>query len=142
MNWGNIYNVDTTSAFTGDVIGTVQSAIKAAFFDGDTHYPLIGVCDMRAADTFTVAFNRENKLTAVKMPSGEYGVHYEGGIGRIEFAEATTLTWFQVQWAPACGPKNVLSVPLTVKTNSGEDAELLVHDGNASYNVLQAEYNG
>lgn len=142
MNWGSIYNVDVTSALTGDVLADVQEAIQTEQGMDAGHYPLIGVCDMRAADTFTVAFNRENKLTAVKMPSGEYGVHYEGGIGKIEFAEATTLTWFQVQWAPAGGPKNVWSVPMTVKTNSGEDAELLVHDGNASYNVLQAENNG
>lgn len=142
MNWGSIYNVDVTSALTGDVLADVQEAIQTEQGMDEGHYPLIGVCDMRAADTFTVAFNRANKLTAVKMPSGEYGVHYEGGIGRIEFAEATTLTWFQVQWAPAGGPKDVWSVPLTVKTNGGEDAELLVHDGNASYNVLQAEDNG
>lgn len=108
MNWGNIYNVDTTSAFTGDVIGTVQSAIKAEFFDGDTHYPLIGVCDMRSADEFTVTFNKENTLKAVKMPSGEYGVTYGGGIDQIEFAASTTLTWFQVQWAYAGGPKVTL----------------------------------
>jgi hypothetical protein len=38
-------------------------------------------------------------MKAVKMPSGEYGVTYQGGIDRIDFAASTTLTWFQVEWA-------------------------------------------
>lgn len=101
MSWGNIYNVAVTSAFDGDALPTVKSAIQTAYFDDDTHYPMIGVCEMRAADTFTVTFNKENTLTAVKMPSGEYGVKYVGGIDQIKFAESTTLTWFQVQWAYA-----------------------------------------
>lgn len=101
MSWGNIYNVAVTSAFDGDALPVVKSAIQAAYFDDDTHYPMIGVCEMRAADTFTVTFNKENTLAAVKMPSGEFGITYAGGIDQIKFATSTTLTWFQVQWAHA-----------------------------------------
>lgn len=101
MSWGNIYNVSVTSAFSGDALPAVKNAIHTAYFDDDTHYPIIGVCDMRAADAFTVTFNKENTLAAVKMPSGEYGITYVGGIDQIKFEASTTLTWFQVQWAYA-----------------------------------------
>ena len=83
MSWGNIYNVAVTSAFDGDALPAVKSAIQAAYFDDDTHYPMIGVCEMRAVDTFTVTFNKKNTLTAVKMPSGEYGITYAGGTAQL-----------------------------------------------------------
>lgn len=101
MSWGNIYNADVSKALSGDVLATVQGAIETKYAIDTSHYPMIGVCDMRAADAFTVTFNAENTMTSVKMPSGEYGVTYKGGIDQITFAASTTLTWFQVQWAYA-----------------------------------------
>lgn len=107
MSFGNIYNVDVTDAFSGDALPTIQSAIKAFYVNGDqpvidsVHYAKVVKCDMRGAAQFSVSFNRENNMTAVLLPSGEYGVTYMGGIDRIEFAESTTLTWLQVEWAQA-----------------------------------------
>lgn len=99
MSFGNIYNVDTTAAFTGNAIEAVQSAIETEYDIDSVHYAKIVKCDMRSANPFEVDFNRQNSMKAVKMPSGEYGVTYQGGIDRIDFAESTTLTWFQVEWA-------------------------------------------
>lgn len=107
MSFGNIYNVDVSNAFSGDALATVQSEIKAAYTNNDqpviddVHYAKVVKCDMRAAEAFSVSFNRENNMTAVLLPSGEYGVTYTGGIDRIDFAESTTLTWLQVEWAQA-----------------------------------------
>lgn len=99
MSFGNIYSVDVSNAFNGDAIATVQSAIKEKYGIDDVHYAKIVKCDMRSATEFEVSFNRENAMQSVKMPSGEYGVTYEGGIDRIDFTSSTTLTWFQVEWA-------------------------------------------
>lgn len=101
MNWGNIYSVDVSQAMSGDVLPDVKGSIKSAYGLDAVHEAKIGKCDMRAAAAFEVAFNGENKMTAVKMPSGEYGVAYEGGIDRIDFKAETTLTWMQVEWAVA-----------------------------------------
>lgn len=101
MSFGNIFSVDVSAAFSGDSIGGIQSTIQTEYGIDDAHYPKIVKCDMRSADKFTVSFNRENLMEAVRMPSGEYGVHYEGGIDQIFFAEKTTLTWMQVEWAYA-----------------------------------------
>lgn len=99
MSFGNIYNVDVTSAFTGDALNQVQSEIKAEYAIDDVHYAKIVKCDIRSAAQFDVSFNSQNDMTAVLLPSGEYGVTYQGGIDRIEFAETATLTWMQVEWA-------------------------------------------
>ena len=99
MSLGNIYNVDVTTAFQGDVIGDVQSAIRTKYGIDAAHYAKIVKVDMRAAESFAVSMNRENQMTAVMMPSGEYGVTYAGGIDRIDFSASTTLTWLQVEWA-------------------------------------------
>lgn len=99
MSFGNIYNVDTTAAFSGNAIEAVQSAVETEYEFDSAHYAKIVRCDMRSASEFEVSFNSQNSMKAVKMPSGEYGVTYQGGIDRIDFAESTTLTWFQVEWA-------------------------------------------
>lgn len=101
MSFGNIFSADVSAAFSGDAIGGIQSTIQTEYGIDDVHYPKIVKCDMRSADKFTVSFNRENLMEAVRMPSGEYGVCYEGGIDQIFFAEETTLTWMQVEWAYA-----------------------------------------
>lgn len=101
MSFGNIFSVDVSAAFSDDAIGGIQSTIQTEYGIDDVHYPKIVKCDMRSADKFTVSFNRENLMEAVRMPSGEYGVCYEGGISQIFFAEETTLTWMQVEWAYA-----------------------------------------
>lgn len=99
MSFGNIYNIDTTSAFTGDVLSNVQDAIRAEYGIDSVHYAKVVKVDMRSASSFTVSVNAENTMKAVLMPSGEYGVTYKGGIDRLTFAESATLTWLQVEWA-------------------------------------------
>ena len=101
VNLGNIYNVDVKSAVNGDAISGVQSAIASEYGIDTAHYAKIVKCDMRSATAFTVRFNSENELTAVLLPSGEYGVTYMGGIDQILFSKSTTLTWFQVEWGYA-----------------------------------------
>ena len=97
MSLGNIYSVDVSSAFSGDAIADVQSAIKTEYSIDDVHYAKLVKCDMRSATEFEVSFNRENLM----KPSGEYGVTYVGGIDQINFASSTTLTWFEVEWGYA-----------------------------------------
>lgn len=101
MSLGNIYSVDVSNAFSGDAIADVQSAIKTEYSIDDVHYAKLVKCDMRSATEFEVSFNRENMMKSVKMPSGEYGVTYVGGIDQINFAASTTLTWFEVEWGYA-----------------------------------------
>lgn len=101
MSFGNIFNVDVSNSFSDDAISGIQEIISAEYGMDSVHYPKIVQCDMRSADKFTVSFNRQNLMEAVRMPSGEYGVCYKGGIDQIYFAQETTLTWMQVEWAEA-----------------------------------------
>lgn len=124
MSFGNIFNVDVSAAFSDDAIGGIQSTIQTEYGIDDVHYPKIVKCDMRSATKFTVSFNRENLMQAVRMPSGEYGVCYEGGIDQIFFAEPTTLTWMQVEWAYA-GKVVFPDPPVIAPDTSGEESAVL-----------------
>lgn len=124
MSFGNIFSVDVSNPFSDDVIGGIQSTIQTEYGIDDVHYPKIVKCDMRSADKFTVSFNRENLMQAVRMPSGEYGVCYRGGIDQIFFAEPTTLTWMSVEWAYA-GKVVFPDPPVIAPDTSGEESAVL-----------------
>lgn len=103
MPLGNIYQVDVSTAFAAeeDQLQSIRDAIRVAKNVDNAHTAKIMLVDMRSESSFTVMLNRMDVVTAVKMPSGEYGVTYIGGIDRVIFTEEATLTWFQVQWAYA-----------------------------------------
>lgn len=103
MPLGNIYQVDVSTAFAAeeDQMQSIRDAIRVAKNVDDAHTAKIMLVDMRSESSFTVMLNRMDVVTAVKMPSGEYGVTYIGGIDRVIFTKEATLTWFQVQWAYA-----------------------------------------
>lgn len=103
MPLGNIYQVDVSSAFVAeeDQLQNIRDAIRVAKDIDNAHTAKILLVDMRSENSFTVMLNRMDVVTAVKMPSGEYGITYIGGIDRVIFTEEATLTWFQVQWAYA-----------------------------------------
>lgn len=101
MSFGNIYSVDVQSAFSDDVLGTIEKAITAECDIDDAHYPKIIQCDIRSGTKFAVRFNAECKMEAARLPSGEYGVCFHGGIDRIVFEDLETVSWMQVEWAYA-----------------------------------------
>lgn len=103
MPLGNIYQVDVSTAFAAedDQLQSIRNAIRVAKSIDDEHTAKILLVDIRSESSFTVQLNRMDVVAAVKMPSGEYGVTYIGGIDRVIFAEEANLTWFQVQWAYA-----------------------------------------
>lgn len=103
MPLGNIYQVDVSSAFTAaeNQLQGIRDAIREAKSIDNAHTAKVLLADMRSASSFTVMLNRMDEVTAVLLPSGEYGVTYIGGIDRVIFTEDTTLTYFQVQWAYA-----------------------------------------
>lgn len=103
MPLGNIYQVDVSTAFAAeeDQLQSIRDAIREAKDIDNAHTAKIMLVDMRSDSSFTVMLNRMDVVTAVKMPSGEYGITYIGGIDRVIFSGESTLTWFQVQWAYA-----------------------------------------
>lgn len=139
MPLGNIYQVDVGTAFAAeeDQLQSIRDAIRLEKGIDDAHTAKVMLVDMRSESSFTVMLNRMDEVTAVKMPSGEYGVTYIGGIDRVIFTENATLTWFQVQWAYAgaaySGDTLVDKAPDPVDTIS------VMYDGNGNVSVASTE---
>lgn len=104
MTYGNLYNADVTSPFSGGVDYLEPLRNEIAEDDGGSilkgiWYPSIYSLKMISESQFHCTFLiGEDPVTAEDAGDGTYQILYVGGIELIQFEESTTLTKLEIDW--------------------------------------------